>query len=44
MIRTFLFDRSTGELKTGNEELREAWQRDSNTLIWVDFGGEPVET
>jgi magnesium transporter len=37
MIRTILYSPSTGGIKTGNEELLEAWQREPDAILWADF-------
>lgn len=39
MIRAHLY--SNGELYSGNEELIERWQSDSNAFIWVDLTENP---
>ncbi len=37
MIRTVLHTPSTGETRSGGEELIDAWQADPAALIWADF-------
>lgn len=37
MIRTILFSPSTGSIKTGSDDLLEAWQREPDSLLWADF-------
>jgi len=43
MIRTLLYDRSSGAIRTGNEELLAAWQQEPNTLIWADFADNEAQ-
>ncbi|MCO6413202.1 MAG: magnesium/cobalt transporter CorA [Thiogranum sp.] len=44
MIRTFLYNRTSRELKAGGEELRAAWRQNPDTVIWVDFADEPGDS
>lgn len=41
MIRVFVSDPDTGELRQGGKELITEWKASDNKLIWVDIGGEP---
>ena len=39
MITVLVYNKKTGETRTGGQELLDSWTRDPDTLIWVDLHG-----
>ena len=44
MIRAFLYNRSSGELKPGGEELCSPWRKDPDMLLWLDLVDEDPDS
>jgi len=41
MIRTLLYNASSGQLAAGGEELVARWHQEPDSVLWADFAGEP---
>ena len=44
MIRTLLYHKTSGKITCGGKELVSMWQQDTDTSLWIDCSGEPVDT
>ena len=44
MIRIMLFDTATSEFQQGGVELLTVWRERPESVIWADFGDNPLET
>lgn len=43
MIRAILYSPSTGGIRSGNEELLDAWRQEPDALIWADFADHELQ-
>lgn len=44
MIRTMLFDSATSEFQQGGVELLTVWRERPESVMWADFGDNPLES
>lgn len=43
MIRILLFQPATGELRTGDADLVEAWRQSADAVLWLDLAGNDLD-